>query len=510
MTFEERVRCPALRDKIISPQEAAEFVKAGMTVAIPHFNNLDSPVRIESAVLDRARASGEKLELNVISTANCHPIVDTGWAEAGIIRRRMDFIGDPAIRKLINTPCGVEFQDPHLSHVTEHVKHGWYGSIDLAVISVAGATEDGKLLPSVCEGFVPTMLKEARGILLEVNLNSSEKMHLLHDVYTVDKLPDREPVGIRHVADIIGTNYYECDLDKILGVVISEEPLYYPAQFKIAETDPRIDDMAEHFTAFVKQEVSEGRLPPNLLPLQIGAGAIADAVLGKMAESFDGLEIYTEGLMQKGLELLDRGIVKAASTGGFGGKPETVRHILEHADEYVGRLVIRPAEITNHPEVIRRLGLIAMNNMIEADIYGNVNSTNVLGTKMMSGIGGSCDFSRNAYLTVFFSLSTAKDGNISCIVPFCSHIDSTEHDVNIIVTEYGVADLRNKSPRERVPEMIKIAHPDYRPMLQDYYDRAVTLCGPGAAHTPHILEEALSWHVRARDTGSMKASVSAR
>lgn len=504
MVAAERIKCSGLKDRIISAEQAARIIEPGMTVAIPHFNNLDSPVCIERALLERVKASGEKMELNVISTANCHPLVDTEWARAGMIKRRMDFVGDPSIRYLLNTPGEVEFQDPHLSHVTEQIKHGWYGDIDVAIVSIAGITEDGGLLPSVCEGFVPTVLKAAKKVLLEINANSSEKMHLLHDVYSIDKLPIREPVAIKRVYDRIGTDHYECDLRKICGIVLSQEPLYYPAQFKIAEEDPRIDSMAGYFVDFLKQEVDAGRMPPNLLPLQIGAGAIADAVLGKMGDSFHDLEIYTEGLMQKGIELLDQGVVKAASTGGFGGTPETVKYILDHVEDYVGKLIIRPAEVTNHPEVIRRLGLIAMNNMIEADIYGNVNSTNVLGTKMVSGIGGSCDFSRNAYLTVFFSLSTAKNGDISCIVPFCSHIDSTEHDVNVIVTEYGVADLRNRSPRERVPEMIKIAHPDFRPMLQDYYDRAVKLCGPGAAHTPHIMEEALSWHARARNTGSMK------
>ena len=114
-----------------------------------------------------------------------------------------------------------------------------------------------------------------------------------------------------------------------------------------------------------------------------------------------------------------------------------------------------------------------MNSMIEADIYGNINSTHVMGTGMMNGIGGSGDFARNGYLSFFVTPSVAKDGKISCIVPMCSHVDHTEHDTQIIVTEQGLADLRGLSPKQRAQVIIdQCAHPDYRDQLQDYFDRA--------------------------------------
>jgi succinyl-CoA:acetate CoA-transferase len=162
--------------------------------------------------------------------------------------------------------------------------------------------------------------------------------------------------------------------------------------------------------------------------------------------------------------------------------------------------VLRPQEVSNHPEIIRRLGIIAINTALEADIYGNVNSTHVLGTHMMNGIGGSGDFARNAYLSVFATKSIAKGGKISSIVPMVSHVDHTEHDVDIIVTEVGLADLRGLAPRERAEIIIKncVAEP-YRQMLHDY----VTEAKQRGGHTPHILEKALSWHTHYRDTGSM-------
>ena len=137
-------------------------------------------------------------------------------------------------------------------------------------------------------------------------------------------------------------------------------------------------------------------------------------------------------------------------------------------------------------------------------IYGNVNSTHVMGSSIQNGIGGSGDFARNAYISMFLTPSTAKGGAISCIVPMVSHVDHTEHDVHVIITEHGVADLRGLPPRRRAQKIIEhCAHPDYRPALLDYVDRA--LATTAGKHTPHLLDEALSWHARYLHHGTMQA-----
>ncbi|MCD8296957.1 MAG: acetyl-CoA hydrolase, partial [Prevotella sp.] len=141
------------------------------------------------------------------------------------------------------------------------------------------------------------------------------------------------------------------------------------------------------------------------------------------------------------------------------------------------------------PEVIRRLGVIAINTAIEVDIYGNANSTHISGIKMMNGIGGSGDFERNAYISIFTCPSTAKGGLISSVVPMVSHHDHSEHDVNVIVTEQGIADLRGKSPLERAALIIdNCAHPDYRPMLREYLKISI------GGHTRHCLPAAFAMH----------------
>lgn len=501
-----RIENPALREKVISAEQAAAYIQDGMTVSIPHFICYDSPVQVARAVLERKR-TGEKIELRLISAASCTPTVDTDWTEAGITKSFMPYIqSNSIIRNYVNSDGGIDFKDYRLSVIPEYIRHGFLGDIDVALVSVAGITADGGLKPSICSGYTQTVLNEAKKVILEINMQSYEDMCLLHDVYDPGRQPGRGPIPVYRAKDVIGSHYYTCDPEKIVGIVLTDEPLYLsPMWYPLTadEASPEVRQMASYFVEFLLKEVAEGRLPQKLPPIQTGGGMVAGTVLREMGKHFKGMEMYTEAVLEDGVTMLKDGSLDFISTAGFGCSGKTMAYLLEHAKEYQGKLMVRPCEVSNNPEVIRRLGLIAMNNVVEADLYGNINSSHALGTKIISGIGGALDFAQNAGLSCYFTLSTAKKGCVSTIVPFCSHIDITEHDSHVIVTEYGVADLRDRSPRQRAAEMIRVAHPSYRPLLQDYYDRALEKCGPGNAQTPHILEEALSWHIRARDTGTM-------
>jgi succinyl-CoA:acetate CoA-transferase len=197
---------------------------------------------------------------------------------------------------------------------------------------------------------------------------------------------------------------------------------------------------------------------------------------------------------------MDAGKMDFASGSSITLSPRKASDVFGNFSKYKDRLVLRPQEISNYPEIIRRLGIIAVNTALEADIYGNVNSTHVMGSNMMNGIGGSGDFARNAYLSVFATKSVAKGGKISSIVPMVAHTDHASQDVDILVTEIGLADLRGLAPRERAQAIINhcVAEP-YRQMLRDYVAEANQRGG----QTPHVLEKALSWHVRFQQTGSM-------
>jgi acyl-CoA hydrolase len=116
----------------------------------------------------------------------------------------------------------------------------------------------------------------------------------------------------------------------------------------------------------------------------------------------------------------------------------------------------------------------------------------------MNGIGGSGDFARNAYLSIFMCPSAAKGGKISTLVPMCTHVDHNEHSVQVIVTEQGLADLRGLAPAERAHLLIeRCAHPSYRDYLHRYLREA------GKGHINHDLSRCFELHQNLLRTGSM-------
>ncbi len=395
----------------------------------------------------------------------------------------------------------MQYIDVHLSHVAQYVWFGFFGTLDLALVEVSGVLEDSRLIPSSSLGNNKTWLDLASRVILEVNSWQSDQLEGMHDVYYgTDLPPNRKPILLTRPDDRIGTPYLVCPPEKVIAVVETHAPDRLTAFAPPDETSRRI---AGHILDFLANEVRQGRLPDSLLPIQSGVGNVANAVMeGLQAGPFEGLTAYTEVLQDGMLNLMKSGKLRTASATALSLSPAAVEDINQHMADYHDRIVLRPQEISNHPELIRRLGVLAMNGMIEADIYGNVNSTHVMGTSIQNGIGGSGDFARNSFLSFFLSPSVAKNGAISCIVPMVSHVDHTEHDVDVVVTEQGLADLRGLSPRQRARQIIEhCSHPDYRPALQDYFQQALRL-SPGK-HTPHLLEQALGWHVRYLRTGTM-------
>jgi succinyl-CoA:acetate CoA-transferase len=333
-------------------------------------------------------------------------------------------------------------------------------------------------------------------VIIEVNSMVPEAMEGMHDVYYGTALPPhRKPIPLTQPHERIGEPYLRVDPAKVVAVVGTHQS---DRNTVFAKPDEVSQKIASHIIDFLQAEVQKGRLPKQLLPLQSGVGNVANAVLVGLQDSpFEGLTGFTEVLQDGMLDLLRTGKMASASATAISLSTAALAEFASNLDFYRERILLRPQEISNHPELVRRLGIIAMNGMLEADIYGNVNSTHVMGTQIMNGIGGSGDFARNAYLSIFMTPSTAKDGRLSCIVPMTPHVDHTEHDVQVIVTEQGLADLRGLSPKQRAQVIIeRCAHPDYQPALRDYVKRAHGR-SPGL-HTPHLLDEAFAWHVRAQ------------
>ncbi|MCM3388424.1 acetyl-CoA hydrolase/transferase family protein [Ureibacillus chungkukjangi] len=494
----KRIGISSLVSKVMSAEEAAAFIQNGAIVGMSGFTRAGDAKVVPLALAERAK--NEKLKIDVYTGASLGPEVDQVLAQAGGIRKRGPYQGDSVIRNLVNTG-EVLYVDAHLSHNAELVRQGIIGPIDFAIIEATAITSEGYLVPTTSVGNSPIFVEHAKNIIVELNLAHSDSLVGVHDIYVPQMQGDRKPIPILSPTDRIGDIGIKFDSDKIKAIVISNEQ---DAPSLIVEPDDETQEMANHLLDFLRSEIKAGRLTNKLAPLQSGVGSVANAVLEGFKDSeFEDLVIFSEVLQDAVFNLIDAGKVSFASCTSITISEELQKKVYGNIKNYSDKIILRPQEISNHPEVIRRLGLIAINAALEADIYGNVNSTHVGGTKMMNGIGGSGDFTRNSRLSIFVTKSYAKGGKLSSIVPMVAHHDHTEHDVHVIVTEQGVADLRGLAPKERVPLIIEnCVHPDFKQQLWDYYNEAVALTGN--AQTPHNLEKALSWHVNAAKTGTMK------
>jgi succinyl-CoA:acetate CoA-transferase len=500
---ESRILCKALESKIMSAEQAAALVSSGVNVGMSGFTGSGYPKAVPLALakrIEEANKAGEKFRIGVWTGASTAPELDGALAKADGVEMRLPYQSDPTCRKRINAG-EMEYLDIHLSHVAQFVWFGFLGKLDIALVEVTGILEDGRLIPSSSVGNNKTWLEQADKVILEVNSWQNPRLEGMHDIYYGTHLPPhRQPIPLVRPQDRIGDLYLHCDPAKIIAVVETNSP-DRNAPFAAPDENSRL--IAGHILEFFEHEVKRGRLPKELLPLQSGVGNIANAVMeGLNHGPFNNLTAYTEVVQDGMLAMIRSGKLVMTSATAFSLSDGALEELNANIELYRERIILRPQEISNHPEVIRRLGVIAMNGMIEADIYGNVNSTHVMGSSIMNGIGGSGDFARNAYISIFMTPSQAKNGKISCIVPMASHVDHTEHDVQILVTEQGLADLRGLSPNQRAKVIIEnCAHPTFKPALQDYHKRAFDRSY--GKHTPHLLDEALSWHQRYLVNGHM-------
>jgi succinyl-CoA:acetate CoA-transferase len=496
--YEDRIRHPGLRSKLMSAHDAAGLFRDGMSVGMSGFTRAGDAKAMPAALAERSRR--ETLSLTLITGASLGNDSDGLMAEAGLIARRMPFQADALLRRKINAG-EVMFIDQHLSETAEALRARSLAPVDIAVIEAAAIAGDGGIVPTMAVGNSASFVQQAKQVIIELNLAAPLALEGLHDIYLPGDRPKREPIPLVHASQRIGASRIALDPARVAAIVVTDSP---DSPSTILPPDAETAAIARHVIDFLAGEVEAKRMSPQLLPLQAGIGTIANAVLHGLIDSpFSGLSMYSEVLQDSAIELLDSGQLEFASASSITLSTAMHERFLSGIERYRSRILLRPQEISNHPEIVRRLGIIALNTALEFDLYGNVNSTHVGGSHMMNGIGGSGDFARNAHLSLFVSKSVAKGGAISSVVPMVSHVDHTEHDVDVLVTEWGLADLRGLAPRERAPLIIeRCAHPEYRDALHAYFGEA---CRRGG-HTPHLLERAFAWHERYRSTQSMRES----
>jgi len=486
--------------KFITAEEAATYVKHDDNVGFSGFTPAGCPKVIPEAIARRAEQEhkeGRPFKIGMFTGASTGDHLDGALARAEAVKFRTPYQSNKDMRTLLNAH-GAEYFDMHLSELAQSLRYGFLGRVDVAIVEAVDVTEDGEIVPAEGVGILPTICRLADKILIELNRFHPKELRGIHDIYEPEDPPMRREIPVYKPSDRIGQPFVKVDPKKIVGIVETNRE---PDGSKFAPLDDVTLAIGRNVSDFLVGEMKAGRLPKSFLPLQSGVGNVANAVLGCMGENeaIPPFTVYTEVIQDAVIKLMDQGRVTFASGCSLSVSHEALREIYARLDFFKDKLLLRPQEISNNPEVVRRLGVITINTALEADIFGNVNSTHVLGTKMMNGIGGSGDFTRSGYVSIFTTPSTAKDGKISSFVPMVSHMDHSEHSVKVIISEYGVADLRGKSPVQRAREIIeRCAHPEYRPLLHAYLDRGVK------GHTPQSLDACFAFHRAFIETGDMR------
>lgn len=484
----------------ITAEEAASHIQNGDTVAMSGFTPSGTPKIVPVALARRAKAlheQGEPFKIRLFTGASTNDFVDGELSRANAVSMRIPYQGHQEARRNANSN-EIDYSDLHLSNMNQDLRYGFMGPIDVAIIEVTEMSPSGEMVLGAGIGMSPVFAGLAKKVIIEYSSYYNTSFRGFHDNYIPLDPPHRREIPIYKPSDRIGSTILKIDPKKIIGVVPSNASEKVSA---FTDLSPVTQAIGENVADFLAYEMKKGRIPKEFLPVQSGVGNIANAALYGLAghPEIPNFEMYTEVVQDAVMDLMQKGKCTFASTCALAFSDEAMDKFMEDIDFYRDKLLMRPAEISNHPEVVRRLGLIAMNAALECDIYGNVNSTHIAGTKVMNGIGGSADFSRNAYLSIFMCPSVQKGGALSTIVPMVTHQDHSEHSVKVIVTENGVADLRNLSPQQRGKVIIEnCVHPDYKPILKDYLKIA------GKGHTPHNLRAAFEMHAIFEEKGDMR------
>lgn len=484
--------------KFMTADEAALLVNHDDNVGFGGFTPAGCPKVVPAAIAVRAEAEhakGNPFQIGMFTGASTGDKLDGNLARVKAIKFRTPYQSNSDLRALLNAR-EAQYYDLHLSELAQNLRYGFLGKVDVAIVEAADVTDSGEIVPTCGVGIAPTVCEMAKVVIVELNRFHPKEIRGMHDIYEPADPPYRREIPVFSPSDRIGTPYIKVDPAKIVVVETNQPNEGSP----FAPLDGVTMAIGRNVADFLVSELKAGRLPKEFVPLQSGVGNVANAVLGSMGENkgIPAFNVYTEVIQDAVIALMKEGRVKFASGCSLSVSNEVIEEIYSNLAFFKDKILLRPQEISNNPEIARRLGLITINTALEADIFGNINSTHVSGTRMMNGIGGSGDFTRSGMLSVFTTPSTAKNGKISAFVPMVSHLDHSEHSVKVIITEYGVADLRGKSPIQRAHAIIdNCVHPDYKPLLKEYLGMGVK------GHTPQNLKCCFAFHEELAASGDM-------
>lgn len=459
---------------VIDAGDAADIVDPNDVVLVSGFGGVGYPKRVP----EELAADDRDLSLTVISGGGVGGEIDDMLVESDQMARRFPFQTQDVSRRAINGG-EIAFHDRHISRFGDEVRLGDFGNPDVAIIEAVAVGEDW-LIPSTSIGHTPSFIAAADRLIVEVNRSQPRALEHVHDVYQRDMPPERDPIPIESPVDSISSPEVSFAPEKLAGVVETE---HADDPYDFREPNTVDTTIADNLGAFLEAELERNPILAERICLQFGVGSLGNALMGALSEiDFgDNEVVYFGEVFQDGLlDAIDDGLLSGASATSLALSEEGQERLFEDVERYSEDVVLRPADVSNNPALIDQFGVVGVNSAVDVDLYGNANATHIGGTNLVNGIGGGGDFNRNCRLGIIALPTTAGGGEISRIVPNVPHVDHTEHDHSVIVTEHGVADLRGLSPAERMDAIVDVAHPNFRDDLRQYRDRALD----GGGHVP--------------------------
>lgn len=487
--MKDRILNDEYKSFLMSPDEAASFIENGSVIGIGGYTSAGYPKKIVRALAKRKEVGNTDFQIEVVTGANVSPI-DRILSENNLVTKRSPMIQGKKMSSMVNANL-VDYCEQQMNKMPRLLSTGAFGHIKTAIVEAIGITKEGYIIPSSSIGMVPNLIDAAEKVFIEVNTKQPYNLSKFHDIYRPKK---GKIIPLEQVTQKIGKPYLEVDKNKILGIVYSDEMDEINPAGKSTTTNRKI---AENLLNFLELEYKHCGF--KLPPIQTGFGNLATDVVASFAESnFKDLEFVCGILQEANIELLINGKAIGASCGSIHMTDKVIRAVESGVLDNI--LILRNGEITNNAEIIGRFAPITLNSGIELDIYGNLNSSHISGNRIVNGLGGGANFAENAGLSIVILASTGKDGNISNIVPMVSHQDIMEHDVDVIVTENGVADLRGKSDRHRALDIINNCTDLYKKDLMNYFRNAEKKGG----HHPIDFETCFSFHKNFQENGTMR------
>jgi len=416
------------QQKLRSADDAVRLVQNGDTVVVPTAA-AEPPVLLDA--LSAQRRSFLDVKVSQILPIRKHGYFDPQTQHH--VRHVAYFFG-PASRQ--DGQAGlVDYMPSNFSEMPPMIRRG-LAPADVVFTVASEMDEHGYFSLGLAADYTMAAIGRARAVVLEVNPNVPFSL------------------GNCHV-----------HISQVTALVESTEP--------VPEVGlPKIGPVQEAIGKYVAEMINDGDT------LQIGYGGIPDAVVMQLTHKRD-LGIHTEMIGDGILTLVESGAVSNRRKNRNNGKIlATFALGSKKLYQFMHRNVafeMHPSDVTNDPYLAgQNDNLVAINATMQIDLMGQCGSES-LGYMPVSGTGGQADFVRAANRSeggrAFIVLpSTAKDNTISRLVPTLTpgtHVSTGKNDVNYVVTEFGVAQLRGKTVKQRAEALIAIAHPDFRSELRE-------------------------------------------